>query len=264
MRTVSVEEVLSVIQGHVHEAPGGVLAFDGDGTLWSGDIGNDFFFALLESEKLEPLAHEALTAEARAQCIDVSGTAVEIARRIYDAYLADRFPEERICEIMTWACAGWTRDRLDAFAAGVMARLSLDDRFHREAHRVLTWAREHGVAVYLVSASPRAIVEQAARLVGIDRDRVIAATEHRGDDDVVRSEVRRPIPYGRGKVTRLREKLGARTLYAAFGDNVFDIPMLCEARLAVAVHPKPLLIERAAEVPGIVVLARGDDSFTQT
>ena len=65
----------------------------------------------------------------------------------------------------------------------------------------------------------------------------------------------RPIPYGPGKVTRLRERIGTRPLYAAFGDNAFDVPMLREATVGVAVRPKPRLREKAHEVPGIVEIA---------
>jgi phosphoserine phosphatase len=54
----------------------------------------------------------------------------------------------------------------------------------------------------------------------------------------------------------LRAKLGARPLYAAFGDNVFDIPMLREARTPIAVRPKPRLVDRATEVPELTVLER--------
>jgi phosphatidylglycerophosphatase C len=66
----------------------------------------------------------------------------------------------------------------------------------------------------------------------------------------------RPIPYGAGKVMHLRAKLGARPLYAAFGDNAFDVAMLREARVPVAIRPKPRLVERAGEVPALVVLER--------
>jgi phosphatidylglycerophosphatase C len=66
----------------------------------------------------------------------------------------------------------------------------------------------------------------------------------------------RPIPYGPGKVMQLRAKLGARPLYAAFGDNAFDVPMLREARIPVAIRPKPRLVERASEIPNLLILER--------
>ena len=45
-------------------------------------------------------------------------------------------------------------------------------------------------------------------------------------------------------------------LYAALGDNGFDVALLASARVGIAVRPKPRLRERAAEVPGLVELAR--------
>jgi phosphoserine phosphatase len=68
--------------------------------------------------------------------------------------------------------------------------------------------------------------------------------------------VERPIPYGAGKMARLREAIGHdRPLYASFGDNGFDVALLAGASVPVAVRPKPRLRARAAEVPGLVELA---------
>ena len=256
VKPVTVVEVIALLQEHVAREPGGAIAFDGDGTLWSGDIGEDFFEALLENGNIGELAHAALAREAEAEKLETSGGAVAIARRIHAGYLAGTFPEERVCEIMTWAFAGWPHEEAEAFAEKVLVKVGLLGRLHGEAMRVVAWAREHGVATYLVSASPRAVVEQAARRVGIDLANVASATEERDSKGVIVASVVRPIPYGPGKVMHLRAKLGARPLYAAFGDNAFDVAMLREARTPVAIRPKPRLVERAGEVPGLLVLER--------
>jgi phosphatidylglycerophosphatase C len=254
VRTATLDELISVLEEHVVREPGGAIAFDGDGTLWSGDIGEDLFEALVEDGRFSLVAHVALAGEAEAHGIDATGSAASIAKRIHAAYRAETFPEERVCEIMAWAFAGWTKDDLDAFAATVVTKIGLDARLHAEAIRVVTWARERGVTTYLVSASPRGIVEQAARLVGIDVANVASATEERDAKGIVLASVVRPIPYGPGKVMHLRAKLAARPLYAAFGDNAFDVAMLRESRTPVAIRPKPRLIERAGEIPNLVVL----------
>jgi phosphoserine phosphatase len=156
---------------------------------------------------------------------------------------------------MTWAAAGWPRTTLDAFCVELLDKVDLRTRLHGEAIRVARHARSVGIEVFIVSASPAAVVEQAARVVGIDPVNVIAARETRDAADVVATSVDRPIPYGDGKVTRLRERIGAgRVLYAAFGDNAFDVPLLREARVPVAIRPKARLIARVAEVPGLSVL----------
>jgi phosphatidylglycerophosphatase C len=256
VKPVTVAEIITLLEEHVAREPGGAIAFDGDGTLWSGDIGEDFFEALLEDGNLSEVAHEALVREAEAERLETSGGAVAVARRIHAGYLAGTFPEERVCEIMTWAFAGWRHDEAEAFAEKVLVKVGLDGRLHTEALRVVAWAREHGVTTYLVSASPRAVVEQAARRVGIELPNVASATEERDAKGVIVASAVRPIPYGPGKVMHLRAKLGARPLYAAFGDNAFDVAMLREARTPVAIRPKPRLVERAAEVPGLLVLER--------
>ena len=256
VRTASVAEVIALLEQDLAREPGGAIAVDGDGTLWSGDIGEDFFAALLDDGKIDAAAQTALAREAEAEQIDSSGNGVDIARRIYAGYHAGTFPEERVCEIMAWAFAGWKLEDVDAFASRVLDRVGLEGRLHGEAMRIVEWARERGVATYLVSASPRAIVEQAARRVRIDLANVASATEERDAKGIVVSSVVRPIPYGPGKVMHLRAKLGARPLYAALGDNAFDVPMLREARIPIAVRPKPRLVERASEIPGLLMLER--------
>jgi HAD superfamily phosphoserine phosphatase-like hydrolase len=256
VRTATVAEVIGTLEDHLKAEPGGAIAFDGDGTLWSGDIGEDFFEALLDDGAISEVAHAALAREAAAESLSVEGGAVAIARRIHAGYLAGTFPEERVCEIMTWAFAGWSGPDVDAFADRVLDKVGLEARLHPEAMRIVEWARSRGLTTYLVSASPRAVVHQAARRVGIEAANVASATEERDPAGVLLPSAVRPIPYGPGKVMHLRAKLGARPLYAAFGDNAFDVAMLREARTPVAIRPKPRLVERASEVPNLVTLER--------
>jgi phosphoserine phosphatase len=237
-----------------HEGPRGVVASDGDGTLWSGDVGEDLFHAFMDAGDVTEAAEEAMRREASAHGLSDAGGGVEVARRIYAAYLEGRFPEERVCELMVWCFAGWTRDRLQAFAREVVDRGKLASRLHHEVLHVLERARAAGLEVLLVSASPVAVVVEAGLQVGFGADDVIAARP-RYDGDCVAPSVERPIPYGDGKVARLRERIGAgRPLYAAFGDNAFDVALLASARVGVAVRPKPRLRLRADEVPGVVEL----------
>ena len=256
MRTLTVDEVILAIDEARRREPGGAIAFDGDGTLWAGDVGEDFFAALLERGVFE-LARDALVREAAAEDIDTTGSPREIAHRIHLAYLGGKFPEERVCEIMTWAAAGRSRQELDGFCAEVIESVGLRGRLHREAVAVVEHAKRVGVDVFIVSASPRAIVHQAARVVGIEIANALAVREACDERGIVQCEVERPIPYGDGKVTQLRRRIGPeRVLYAAFGDNAFDVPMLREARMPVAIRPKARLVDRAAEVPSLAVLEK--------
>jgi phosphatidylglycerophosphatase C len=252
----SADDVWARIEAKVRARPGGVIATDGDGTLWSGDVGEDFFLAFLDHGRVEPAAVDVLRRDALEHSLSDAGTGSDVARRIYAAYLEGAYPEERVCELMTWCFAGWTRAEAQSFARDVLDRSNLANRLHGELLTVLDRARASGVDTILVSASPFAVVREAGSRLGFDEASIVAALP-RYRDDVMMAEVDRPIPYGPGKVTRLRERIGAeRTLYAAFGDNLFDVPLLASAAVPVAVRPKTRLRERAGQVSGLVELAR--------
>jgi phosphoserine phosphatase len=249
------DAVWSRIESFAREEPGGVVATDGDGTLWRGDVGEDLFHAFVRAGRVEPPALEALRRDARAHGISDAGSGADVAQRIYAAYLDGFFPEERVCELMTWCFAGWSDGELRAFARDVVDRGGLTARLHPEILHVLGKVRAAGIDTVLVSASPVAVVVEAAARVGFAPESVIAARP-RYEGEVVVADVERPIPYGPGKVARLRERLApAQPLYAAFGDNAFDVAMLAAARVPVAVRPKPRLRARADAVPGLVELA---------
>lgn len=242
------------IEALIGAEPGGVVATDGDGTLWKGDVGEDLFHAFLGAGRVEPPALEALQRDARAHGLSDAGSGPDIARRVYSAYLDGVFPEERMCEAMTWCFAGWRRDELRAFARDVVQRGGLTERLHPELLGILEKVRAAGVRLWLVSASPIAVVVEAGALVGFEADRVIAARP-RYDGDVVLADVERPIPYALGKVLNLRAQIEpGQTLYAAFGDNAFDVAMLASARVPVAVRPKARLRAVAGTVAGLVEL----------
>src|SRR5690242_10827943 len=88
-------EVRARVDALARARPGGVVATDGDGTLWTGDVGEDLFHAFLEHGRVEAPAADAIRREAREQRLSDAGTGQEVARRIYDAYVEGRFPEER-------------------------------------------------------------------------------------------------------------------------------------------------------------------------
>jgi phosphoserine phosphatase len=252
------DEIWARVEALAGARPGGVVATDGDGTLWTGDVGEDLFHAFLEHGRVEAPALEAIRREAREHRLSDAGTGGEVARRIYDAYVEGRFPEERVCELMTWCFAGWTREEVRGFAGSVIESAGLTRRLHREVLAVIERVRAAGIETILVSASPVAVVVEAGARVGFLPDHVVAARPC-FDGEAMIADVERPIPYAAGKVKRLRERIGAeRTLYAAFGDNAFDVALLASAEVRVAVRPKARLRERAGEVPGLVELARSE------
>jgi phosphatidylglycerophosphatase C len=241
---VTAEELTQELAG----VGAGAIAFDGDGTLWSGDVGEDFFYGILD-ERVTELAFSELRRAAEEASIDASGTATIVARRIYDAYLAGRFDEERVCELMTWICAGWKHDEVKTFVTGAIGH-KFASRIHPEVKAVIEAASTRDLEVFVVSASPRPIVEAAAATAGIQAAHVLAATAVLEGDHFA-AAVHRPIPYGAGKATALDKALGGLPLLAAFGDNAFDAEMLLMSARPIAVRPKPRLVERARTIPGI-------------
>src|SRR5256885_1362526 len=67
-------------------SPGAALAFDADGTLWSGDIGIDAFEALLEKRGVRGLALSALRTEAQSFDVLLHDDPNDQARELYLAY----------------------------------------------------------------------------------------------------------------------------------------------------------------------------------
>src|ERR1700674_2112737 len=141
MQTEGASWIVARIDARRAETPEGVIPFDCGGTLWSGDVGEDFFLALIAKAHFEEESVAALRREAEEHGIAVRGEGVDIASRLYDEYLERRFPEERICEIMAWACAGWAAEEVATFARDVVVSGKLRSRLHAEVIRVLGWAR---------------------------------------------------------------------------------------------------------------------------
>src|SRR6476620_7449201 len=70
------------------------IAFDADGTLWSGDIGVDTFESLLAEKAVRNDALSALREEARASKLELRDDPNEQARVLYDGFLRGAYAEE--------------------------------------------------------------------------------------------------------------------------------------------------------------------------
>jgi phosphatidylglycerophosphatase C len=231
------------------------VAFDADGTLWSGDVAEDVFSHAVDHQLLreEPAAELARAASQGGIASD--GTPSEIARRLFDAYLEGRYPEREVCEVMTWCFAGFTPSEVATLARQVLSEKALGQRLHREIEPVIDWARRRGLRTVVISASPRPIVETAAEHWGID-PADIAAGSAELEAGRFAPRLLEPIPYALAKVAHGRRLLGATRWLAAFGDSGFDADMLSAAELPVAVRPKPSLCASAARIAGLVELVR--------
>jgi len=247
--------VLERLELERSRTPGPVMiASDGDGTLWKGDIGVEVFTALLGLGGVREDAREALLAEAREAGIAVSGSPTDIAQTLQDAWLEHRMADERAYAMHAWGFAGWSAVELEIFVTEVLTAGGIEARTRHELGPILAWARDAGVELHVVSASPEAAVRHAAAGLGIGPDRVIAMAPAWAGD-VVLPRLAAPAVYGAGKVLALERAAPGVTLLGAFGDSGYDAPMLARARVPVAVDPKPALIDAARAIPGLVVLA---------
>jgi len=223
-----------------------VVAFDGDGTLWSGDVGEDLMRAALRDSFLLDAALPSLLAEAERHAIAVGAAteANEIARLLIAAYLAGQYPERDTCAMMTWCYAGRSRLEVEAFAAATLVQEDLASRLHAELSPILDWCDSKGVRRVLISASPRVVVQQAGAFRGFAPGDITAATPAVDASGRLLPYLDGAVPYAEGKLNAGRELFGDARWLAAFGDNVFDIEMLTTAEVGVAVRPKPKLEEQ--------------------
>jgi HAD superfamily phosphoserine phosphatase-like hydrolase len=248
---LSSDEVVSRLAELV--VPGAALAFDADGTLWSGDIGIDAFEHLLERRAVRPEAVSALRHEAESYGLTASG-ATEMARALYEAFASGVYPESPAFQMMAWVFAGYTEAEARDMSLEVVEKVGLAARLHPEILPVLRWATDNGVRVLVVSATSSIVIRAAVERLGIRASEVIgmsAAIEN----GVVAARVAPPIPYGPGKVEALRQSARGAKVIGAFGDSLYDLPMLCDASLGVTVRPKPELREKAAAHAELVELA---------
>lgn len=230
------------------------LAFDADGTLWSGDVGDDLLEAVLARRAVRPHAAEALRRTALDHGLDVHEDPVDQARALYEAHRRGALPDRVAFAMAAWVFAGHRADEVYVVAEQVLRETNIDARMHPEITPVLAWARGEGVDVFVVSASPSPIVEQGAARLSIARRHVLAM---RPDfvDGLVAPRVIEPLPYAEGKVELLERAAPDLHLLGAFGDSAFDAPMLRRAVVPVAVRPKPSLLAVAPQVPGLARLA---------
>jgi phosphoserine phosphatase len=226
-----------------------VVAFDGDGTLWSGDVGEDLMRAALRESFLLDEARASLLAEAErfGIALPADPDANAVAGALVAAYLAGKYPERETCAMMTWCYAGRTLLELSEFAAEVLRDENLLGRLSGELSPIIEWCDAVGVQRVLVSASPRVIVEQAGAVRGFLPDNIAAARPAIAAGRVL-PRMDGEVPYAEAKLTAGRALFGDARWLAAFGDNVFDIEMLTTAEVGIAVRPKPRLEQRLPEL----------------
>jgi phosphoserine phosphatase len=235
-------------------APGPAgIAFDADGTLWAGDVGEDVFEAACHEGFVREEPREALEGVCATHGLSVKGSPSDLAWRIFTAYRNGAIPELLTCEVMTWTYAGHSVEALVDFARDALRARKLQDRVRRALEPVFEFAAREDIRTVVVSASPEVIVAEALSIAGVTVAALKGARPVVGDG-VIQPRLSGRVPYGPEKPIAGRELLAGCDWLGSFGDNAFDVEMLRAARIGVAVHPKPALAARLGELSNIVVL----------
>lgn len=251
-RELTAPEIIRELEHELTHSGDAAIAFDGDGTLWSGDVGEESFVAACLAGKLAASLEPRLAREAEEFGIESSGTSSERAWLLGEAYRAGRYPELRVCELMIWCYAGWTEAELAEHVRRTLAAEHSQVELYEPLVPILTWARERRVRCVVISASPGLVVREAARPLGFDAEDIVAGYSTIEGGRLSDSLANR-VPYAETKVSAGRERIGDRNWLATFGDNAFDVDMLNAARLPVAVRPKARLLAILDQVARAVV-----------
>jgi phosphoserine phosphatase len=217
-------EAGTALVSRLRGAPG-LAAFDADGTLWDGDLGEAVLLDLIAARRLRDPPPDP-----------------------WANYLAlfERGPAEAFAyagRLMAGLSEGEVRDTsARVFAAEFAARVFPETRWLLETLVARGWD------VYIVSASNRWSIEVAAEALGLRRDRVVAL-DLETEDGTLTDRVCLPVPTLEGKPTLLRMRTG-RNPDLAFGNSALDIPLLLSAAVPVAVGllsggPNPFLVQAA-------------------
>jgi HAD superfamily phosphoserine phosphatase-like hydrolase len=201
------------IESVLHLQPS-VAAFDCDGTLWSGDAGESFFYWSMKRN----MVSEDIKSWALARHAD------------YKAGLVD---EDVMCGEMVTLYNGLREDVLQQ-ATDEYFELGIASGIFPEMRDLVQRLIAAGTDVWAVSSSNHWIIRSAMRHFGIPQDRILA-TEAAVENGVAADRVIR-IPSGEGKPEALREVLTAPP-DCAFGNSVWDQEMLAMAKHPFVINP---------------------------
>lgn len=234
-------------------ADASLIAFDADGTLWTGDVSDDVFLSACREGWLLDAALPRLQEQAEVVGVDPSGSPSEVALRLFEANQRGLFDECTLFAMMTWCYAGRGVRELTEYAAKVLVRESLEKRLRPEFERVLSWARNQNLVCVVVSASPHPIVTWAASHWGFAPERIIG-TIPLLQAGVIADQILDEVPFGANKCMLLKRRFPDQRVLASFGDSHFDFELLECAEIPVAVCPKPALSSSLLRLSRAVVL----------
>lgn len=199
-----------------------VAAFDCDGTLWSGDVGEGFFsWELQRGLVSEPIARWV--------------------RSRYADYKAGLVDEDTMCGEMVTMHHG-LREEVVQQACDAYFNAGIGICIFPEMRQLVERLRESGCDVWAVSSSNQWVIRSAMRSFGIPQNRILAAEVAVENDTITDRLIR--VPSGPGKVEALRSVLKSAP-NCAFGNAIWDREMLAISKHPFTINPSPGLKEIA-------------------
>jgi HAD superfamily phosphoserine phosphatase-like hydrolase len=202
-----------------------VAAFDCDGTLWSGDVGERFFDWELREGRI------------------VSSALNGPMRERHAAYKRGEVDETTMCGEMVTMHQGISEESLMAAASCFFEQFFVDQIFP-EMRELVRRLQEKGCDVWVVSSSNEWVIRAGMKYFGIPESRVLAAKVELDGGRATNRLIR--VPSGAGKPEALREAV-KKEIDVAFGNSRWDAEMLAVSKHPVAVNPNPDLEAVARE-----------------
>lgn len=215
-----------------------VAAFDCDGTLWSGDVGETFFYWALEQGNL------------------VDDTVARLIRDRHAAYRRGEVDETTMCGEMATMHHGVAESVVMRAATTFFDKFFVAQIFP-EMRDLVRRLQESGCEVWAVSSSNEWLIRAGMKHFGISDSRILAASVEL-DDGIISNRLVR-TPSGPGKPEALREVV-KKEVDAAFGNSRWDSEMLAMAKHPFAINPRPDLETIARQQGWTVYFPNGSRS----
>jgi HAD superfamily phosphoserine phosphatase-like hydrolase len=202
--------------------------FDADGTLWSDDIGEAFLKWLIAEKKLyPPFDRPDLFAEYERLCA-------------LDKHVGYPFATQAMAGNREEDVRAWARDFARAWRPHI----------YPGQHALIRRLNEIGCEVWIVSASPRWLVEEAAPYLEVDPRRAVGMSVE-VKDGRLNAAVEPPVTFREGKVSAITAHM-PEAPWLVSGDSMTDFEMLeFAARVRLVIGPADRepneLQKRAAE-----------------
>jgi phosphoserine phosphatase len=201
-----------------------IAVFDCDGTLWTNNSGEDFFYWSMDQGL-------------------VSEEVVRWAKPRYADYRRGNVDETLMCGEMTAMYEGVPVATLEKAVETFFAEMVQPNIF--EDMLKLTLAlKAQGCTLWAVSSTNEWVIKYGIRQFGIPAENVLGAKVICKDEIATADLIR--VPSGDGKAIVIREFVADR-VDAVFGNSIHDAAMLELATYPYAVNPNPDLEQIARE-----------------